>query len=290
MSRRSSSRLAGKGLKRKEAEAELEEEDRPKKKQKIEKKTKTNKKSKKNHKKEESEEESLSDHSEVPELHGSDEENSDEDESETPVAFHTPLFMPMQPNSFGKGTIQLRNRSLYASAYTPKSASKEGTESLFKSLTQIITAKGYKDEGFSVEPVDDNVYKWHVKLFGFDMNTQIGQDIFMYESAKPGRDHVLMEVLFPSTWPHSPPFMRVVYPRFHQYTGHITIGGSICVKELTTSGWNTEIPLTSLFIMVRNLLLEGGALIDMDSADYDYTEDEAFDAFNRVAMQHGWNP
>eukprot|EP00029_Vermamoeba_vermiformis_P001426 TRINITY_DN11597_c0_g1_i1.p1 TRINITY_DN11597_c0_g1~~TRINITY_DN11597_c0_g1_i1.p1 ORF type:complete len:290 (+),score=39.84 TRINITY_DN11597_c0_g1_i1:26-895(+) len=289
MSRRSSARLSGKGLKRKEAEAELEEEDRPKKKQKIEKKAKTNKKSKKNHKKEESEEESLSDHSEVPELHGSDEENSDEEEFETPVAFHTPLFIPMQPTHFGKG-IQLRNRSLYASAYTPKTASKEGTESLFKSLTQIITAKGYKDEGFSVEPVDDNVYKWHVKLFGFDMNTQIGQDIFMYESAKPGRDHVLMEVLFPSTWPHSPPFMRVVYPRFHQYTGHITIGGSICVKELTTSGWNTEIPLTSLFIMVRNLLLEGGALIDMDSADYDYTEDEAFDAFNRVAMQHGWNP
>jgi hypothetical protein len=128
MSRRSSYRLADKGLKRKEAEAELDEEDRPKKKQKIEKKIKTTKKSTKNHKKQESEEESVSEHSEVPELSGSDEENSEEYESATPVAPFIPLFMPMQPRGFGMGQVQLRNRSLYASAYTPKTASKEGTE------------------------------------------------------------------------------------------------------------------------------------------------------------------
>lgn len=128
MSRRASSRLLNKGLKRKEADAELDEEDRPKKKQKIEKKTKTSKKSSKNTKKYESEEESASEHSEVPELSGSDEENSDEAESEAPAVPFIPLFLPMQPKGFGMGQVQLRNRSLYASAYTPKSASKEGTE------------------------------------------------------------------------------------------------------------------------------------------------------------------
>lgn len=92
MSRRSSSRLADKGLKRKEAEAELDEEDRPKKKQKIEKKIKTTKKSTKNNKKQESEEESFSEHSDVPELSGSDEENSEEYESATPVAPFIPYL------------------------------------------------------------------------------------------------------------------------------------------------------------------------------------------------------
>jgi hypothetical protein len=28
----------------------------------------------------------------------------------------------------------------------------------------------------------------------------------------------------PQEYPNMPPFIRVVYPRFHQYTGHITIG------------------------------------------------------------------
>lgn len=46
----------------------------------------------------------------------------------------------------------------------------------------------------------------------------------------------MMEVVFPGTYPSLPPFMRVVYPRFHQYTGHITIGGSVCIKDLTRSG------------------------------------------------------
>jgi hypothetical protein len=39
--------------------------------------------------------------------------------------------------------------------------------------------------------------QWHVKLYGFDASTQIAEDLFLYESVRPGRDHVLIEVLFP---------------------------------------------------------------------------------------------
>lgn len=133
----------------------------------------------------------------------------------------------------------------------------------------------------------------------------------MYESSRPGRDHVLMELIFPPfvlnnfprarssakliafafrEFPHAPPFMRVVFPRFFQYTGHITIGGSICIKELTRSGWTTEIDIGQLIIQIRQLLVEGGALIDMDNCHYDYTEDEAKESFVRVAQAHGWSP
>lgn len=78
--------------------------------------------------------------------------------------------------------------------------------------------------------------------------------------------------------------MRVVYPQFHQFTGHITVGknlleqlvytkgGAICVKELTLSGWEPGFDLSTFFVMIRNLLLEGSALINMDRALYDYTE------------------
>jgi len=177
-----------------------------------------------------------------------------------------------------------------ASSFTPSKATKEATNSLIKHYTTIVQHKNYPNEGFEVEMVDDNVYKWHIKLGQFDKDTQIFQDMFLYESERAGRDHVLLEAIFPSSWPHKPPFLRVVYPRFHQYTGHITLGGSICVKELTSSGWNKDIELPSLFIMIRNLLLEGSALIDMDSVKYDYTEEEARSAFDRVAKAHGWTP
>lgn len=84
--------------------------------------------------------------------------------------------------------------------------------------------------------------------------------------------------------------MRVVYPRFFQYTGHITIGGSICIMELTRSGWTPEIDIGQLIIQIRQLLVEGGALIDMDNCNYDYTEAEAKESFVRVAQAHGWSP
>jgi len=174
-----------------------------------------------------------------------------------------------------------------ATAFTPTEASPEGTRALNKALKEVMTTQG--KEGFSVEIADDNIYKWFVKLYGFEVDSQIHQDLFLYSSTKPGRDHVLMEVIFPRMFPQNPPFMRIVYPRFHQYTGHITIGGSICVKELTKSGWSPDISLWTFFQMIRSLLLEGSALVDMDNLA-DYTAEEAHQSFERVARAHGWEP
>jgi len=111
----------------------------------------------------------------------------------------------------------------------------------------------------------------------------------MYKAAT-GKDTVCVEIVYPQQFPSAPPFVRIVYPRFHQYTGHITIGGSICVKELTRSGWRPDFDLSALLIMLRNLLVDGGALIDMDSCYSEYTEAEAREAFIRVAQAHGWDP
>eukprot|EP00026_Physarum_polycephalum_P018759 Phypoly_transcript_20469.p1 GENE.Phypoly_transcript_20469~~Phypoly_transcript_20469.p1 ORF type:complete len:178 (+),score=6.00 Phypoly_transcript_20469:123-656(+) len=176
-----------------------------------------------------------------------------------------------------------------STAHTPTSGTKAATEHLAKELESILKSPTYKTDGYTVEVVDDNLYKWHVKLHSFEPPAQIFEDLFLYES-ETGRDHVLLEVLFPADFPGAPPFIRVVYPRFHQYTGHITIGGSICIHDLTRSGWNSKNQMHPFFVMVRNLLLEGAALIDMDNAHNDYTEAEARGAFTRVALQHGWQP
>lgn len=62
------------------------------------------------------------------------------------------------------------------------------------------------------------------------------------------------------------------------------------MKDLTRSGWSSEFQLRPFFVMIRNLLLEGGALVDMDNAETDYSEAEAREAFDRVARAHGWEP
>jgi hypothetical protein len=42
--------------------------------------------------------------------------------------------------------------------------------------------------------------------------------------------------------PFSPPFIRVVEPRFAFHTGHVTIGGSICMELLTRRSFLCDLP------------------------------------------------
>jgi len=65
-----------------------------------------------------------------------------------------------------------------------------------------------------------------------------------------------LEMTFPNEYPMKPPFVRVVRPRFKFLTGHITIGGSICMQVLTTSGWSpsNDIEVTSAHCCLPHLL------------------------------------
>ena len=85
-----------------------------------------------------------------------------------------------------------------------------------------------------------------------------------------------------------PPFVRVVSPRFAFHTGHVTIGGSICMEELTASGWNPTYSVERVLDMVLSAMLDGDALLHATAADRPYTLSEARAAFSRVALQHGW--
>lgn len=123
----------------------------------------------------------------------------------------------------------------------------------------------------------------------------ISHDLRMYNEARPDRDTICMEVLsvlseslfmlgdIPSRlsiWPsiHEnclssiSSVLNFILSRSHfqRYTGHITIGGSICVKQLTRSGWDSQFKLcvwasscflfihrTQFVIMIRNLITDG---------------------------------
>lgn len=86
---------------------------------------------------------------------------------------------------------------------------------------------------------------------------------------------------------NDPPFIRVLAPRFALRSGHVTIGGSICMDLLTMSGWSPVNSIESVLIQIRTEMVEGGGRLDMGNKN-EYTVEEAKAAFTRVAQQHGW--
>jgi hypothetical protein len=100
-------------------------------------------------------------------------------------------------------------------------------------------------------------------------------------------DKKLCNISFQPDFPGSPPFVQVIRPRFQQWTGHVTIGGSMCTELLTGSGWKPDISAMGLMLQLQNNLVEGGAKVDTYNV-HDYTKVEALEAFKRVARDHGW--
>jgi len=79
----------------------------------------------------------------------------------------------------------------------------------------------------------------------------------------------------------------VIKPRFQYRTGHVTIGGSICMEVLTNKGWSPANTIEAIIVSIRAQLIAGGARLDM-TQKHDYTEQEAKDAFDRMVRDHGW--
>ena len=142
--------------------------------------------------------------------------------------------------------------------------------------------------GFSAEPVGDDIFTWEVRLFGFDPKEDaIAKDLVEYKK-KHGLDYVQMEMKFTENFPLEPPFIRVVRPRFQFRTGHVTIGGSICMQLLTKSGWSPVNTIESIFVQIRCEIATGGARLDLSNGTA-YSEHEAREAYHRVAARYGWD-
>lgn len=162
---------------------------------------------------------------------------------------------------------------------------------LLKDLKEIGQAKD--DLGFTAEPVKDasgkqNLYHWSVRLSGFDKKSDLHKDLQEY-SKRSSKDFIEIEMRFSKEYPFMPPFVRVVRPRFKFLTGHVTIGGSICMELLTNSGWRSTNSIESILIQIRAEMYEGGARVDHSQSSYEYGESEAWDAFYRAARNHGWD-
>lgn len=137
--------------------------------------------------------------------------------------------------------------------------------------------------GFRIETDISNIYLWKVFIFGYDKSEPIGRDMIRYDIKE-----IEIEVKFPETYPFSPPFLRVIRPRFQHLTGHVTQAGAICMQILTEKYWDPACSMESLIITFKSEILEGEGRLDPQRYNVPYSESEARDSFVRVARGHGW--
>ena len=131
---------------------------------------------------------------------------------------------------------------------------------------------------------DDNLKNWTVFLSKFDPESRLAKDLI-----KLKLNEIEISLEFPDEFPLKPPFVRIVRPRFEYKTGHITLGGSICMELLTNQGWNPTYSLENLIIHIKSTILEGEGQIDMKSWHHEYSYQEAIGAFKRMLLSHGWS-
>ncbi|KAI0901003.1 hypothetical protein F4806DRAFT_177625 [Annulohypoxylon nitens] len=136
----------------------------------------------------------------------------------------------------------------------------------------------------------NNMFQWIVEFHSFDPNLQLAKDM-----KEAGLTSIVLEIRFLRGFPISPPFVRVIRPRFLPFLegggGHVTAGGALCMELLTNSGWSPANSLESVLLQVRMAMCNEDprpARLRMNLAHSQYGVMEAIDAYKRAALTHGW--
>ncbi|XP_071958129.1 uncharacterized protein [Antedon mediterranea] len=156
-------------------------------------------------------------------------------------------------------------------------------------LKQLKKSSRENNFGIKGGPRGDNLFLWDVLLTDFDSTSRLGSDIMRYAKKYNEEPGIKIEMTFPPGYPMEPPFLRVVKPRFKFLTGHVTIGGSICMELLTRSGWSPTNDIESILVQVRaEIMSDSNARLD-SNPNTEYSEKEAQNAFKRMTQKYGWD-
>ncbi|GAB7356511.1 hypothetical protein MBLNU459_g7260t1 [Dothideomycetes sp. NU459] len=129
---------------------------------------------------------------------------------------------------------------------TPDYANIAATKRLqadFRALLKVQQSTPSHELGWYIDPEKfDNVYQWIVELHSFHM--QNGGDKVLplvTDMKKHNITSIVLELRFPGSYPMSPPFVRVIRPRFLPFFdgggGNVTSGGALCMELLTKHHW-----------------------------------------------------
>lgn len=132
--------------------------------------------------------------------------------------------------------------------------------------------------------IEDNLTIWIIDL------QKVDNEKLQLQMQKLNIPHITIEIEFKPGYPHKPPFVRILNPRFKQNTGHITLGGSICMELLSNQGWNPIMTIDSLINQIKLVMCDGAAEIDeinfKNNSTYNY--ENAIEAHKRAMETHRW--
>lgn len=200
--------------------------------------------------------------------------------------------VPTKPDAsktdFVPGSLDLKSLPLLE---PPSYATPGATRGLQRELTATLkvqdTHPAHELGWYIDRELVDNVYQWIVELHSFESHLPLAKDM-----KSKGIKSVVMEMRFGKNYPMSPPFVRVIRPRFLSFMqgggGHVTAGGALCMELLTNSGWSVVSNIESVLLQVRLAMsstdpqparLEPGPVKD-------YQVGEAVEAFIRACNTH----
>lgn len=189
-----------------------------------------------------------------------------------------------------RSDLQAHPSSTAKAQLSPKADAASPVVDAADAASPDVAAPTFDGEGFKVSiPNEIDILCWRVEM-SVPEGCSLRDALQQHGERFNVRPTVELEVTFGSDFPSTPPFVRVVAPRFKFHTGHVTVGGSICMQLLTTSGWNAGYTMEAVLESVRQAFLEGGGTLDVMRAHVPYEPYEAKAAFDRVAQQHGWVP
>ncbi|CZR58141.1 related to ubiquitin conjugating enzyme [Phialocephala subalpina] len=192
------------------------------------------------------------------------------------------------PGSLDQSTLPMLEPPSYATSSATKSLNRALQEVLAIQKKTPLHELGW----FIDQELISNVYQWIVELHSFDAGLPLAKDM-----KAAGLTSIVLEIRYGKDFPFSPPFVRVIRPRFLPFLsgggGHVTAGGAMCMELLTNTGWSSVSTIESVLLQVRmaiSSLEPKPARLESrgPSTQRDYGTYEAIEAFKRACMAHGW--
>jgi ubiquitin-conjugating enzyme E2 Q len=168
------------------------------------------------------------------------------------------------------------------------SGSVQASDRLMKDLRDIYRSEGYKNDTFSVELIEDNLYEWNIRLKKVDPDSQLFKDLKQLQQ-KEDKDYIELSMTFKETFPFTPPFVRVIYPVISG--GYVLSGGAVCMELLTPQGWSSAYSLEAVILQIAATLVKGKARIQFGTPNCCYSLHRAQQSFRSLVEIHeknGW--
>eukprot|EP01132_Coremiostelium_polycephalum_P001414 gene1414-1783_t len=143
-------------------------------------------------------------------------------------------------------------------AKDPKVKSIFSSDAAFGVLTNDLLSimQNVHSLGFSAQPIDDNIYFWSVKIFGFDPNSKIYSHL-QEINKEFGYDYVEFQVLFTEDlYPFYPPTVKIIRPRLQGFL----IGKVSHMEILALENWNPICDMRFVLNHLKEVLEKHGQL------------------------------